>query len=69
MLKAGMIRALGAMSGTSLDGVDAAVIETDGLTVAGLERRPIAPIRQRNGRCCARVWAVGKGRRSRRRGG
>jgi anhydro-N-acetylmuramic acid kinase len=35
MLKAGMIRALGAMSGTSLDGVDAAVIETDGLVVSG----------------------------------
>lgn len=30
MLKAGRVRALGAMSGTSLDGVDAAVIETDG---------------------------------------
>ncbi|SMX41926.1 anhydro-N-acetylmuramic acid kinase [Actibacterium lipolyticum] len=30
MLKAGPIRALGAMSGTSLDGVDAAVVETDG---------------------------------------
>lgn len=30
MLKAGPVRALGAMSGTSLDGVDAAVVETDG---------------------------------------
>ena len=30
MLTAGRIRALGAMSGTSLDGVDAAMIETDG---------------------------------------
>ncbi|MCH2093496.1 MAG: anhydro-N-acetylmuramic acid kinase [Rhodobacteraceae bacterium] len=30
MLKGGRIRALGAMSGTSLDGVDAAVLETDG---------------------------------------
>lgn len=30
MLKAGIVRALGTMSGTSLDGVDAAVIETDG---------------------------------------
>jgi anhydro-N-acetylmuramic acid kinase len=35
MLKAGRVRALGAMSGTSLDGVDAAVIETDGETVWG----------------------------------
>lgn len=30
MLKTGMVTALGAMSGTSLDGVDAAVIVTDG---------------------------------------
>ncbi|MDB6178698.1 anhydro-N-acetylmuramic acid kinase [Paracoccus sp. Z330] len=30
-----MIRALGMMSGTSLDGVDAAEIETDGVTIAG----------------------------------
>lgn len=30
MRKSGVIRALGAMSGTSLDGVDAAVVETDG---------------------------------------
>lgn len=35
MLKAGVIRALGAMSGTSLDGVDAAVVETDGETIFG----------------------------------
>ena len=33
MLKPGRVRALGAMSGTSLDGVDAAVIETDGQDV------------------------------------
>jgi anhydro-N-acetylmuramic acid kinase len=33
--KAVVIRALGAMSGTSLDGVDAAVIETDGVRIAG----------------------------------
>ncbi|WP_121063847.1 anhydro-N-acetylmuramic acid kinase [Chachezhania antarctica] len=31
----GPVRALGAMSGTSLDGVDAAVVETDGHTVFG----------------------------------
>jgi anhydro-N-acetylmuramic acid kinase len=30
---AGVVRALGAMSGTSLDGVDAAVIETDGAAI------------------------------------
>lgn len=33
MLKAGRLWALGAMSGTSLDGVDAAMVETDGETV------------------------------------
>lgn len=31
--KTGVLRALGAMSGTSLDGVDAAVIETDGVQI------------------------------------
>ncbi|WP_420863732.1 anhydro-N-acetylmuramic acid kinase [Algirhabdus cladophorae] len=35
MLKPGIVTALGAMSGTSLDGVDAAVIQTDGVTIAG----------------------------------
>ncbi len=35
MLKAQVVRALGAMSGTSLDGVDAAVVETDGDQIAG----------------------------------
>ncbi|NCO85373.1 MAG: anhydro-N-acetylmuramic acid kinase [Rhodobacterales bacterium] len=35
MLKSGVLRALGAMSGTSLDGVDAAVIDSDGEVIAG----------------------------------
>ena len=35
MLQAGMVNALGAMSGTSLDGVDAALIRTDGVTIEG----------------------------------
>lgn len=34
MLKRGMLRVLGAMSGTSLDGVDAAVLITDGVDIA-----------------------------------
>lgn len=35
MMKAGRIWALGAMSGTSLDGVDAAMVETDGEVIFG----------------------------------
>ena len=35
MLKSGTMRALGAMSGTSLDGVDVAVIDTDGHKISG----------------------------------
>jgi len=35
MQEARVIRALGAMSGTSLDGVDAAVVETDGVRITG----------------------------------
>lgn len=35
---AGPVRALGAMSGTSLDGVDAAVVETDGERIFGFGR-------------------------------
>ena len=35
MREARVIRALGAMSGTSLDGVDAAVVETDGVRIIG----------------------------------
>lgn len=33
--KTGFLRAMGAMSGTSLDGVDVAVLETDGVEIAG----------------------------------
>jgi anhydro-N-acetylmuramic acid kinase len=33
--KSGIVAALGAMSGTSLDGVDAAVLHTDGCSIAG----------------------------------
>lgn len=35
MLKGRVLRALGAMSGTSLDGVDAAVVDTDGHAIHG----------------------------------
>ena len=46
MLKAGPVRALGAMSGTSLDGVDAAMIETNGEEILGFGEsawRPYSP--------------------------
>ena len=43
MLKAGVLRALGTMSGTSLDGVDAAVIETDGHRIFGFGPSAYAP--------------------------
>ena len=49
MLKAGRLWALGAMSGTSLDGIDAAMVETDGETVFGFGEsryRPYAPDEQ-----------------------
>lgn len=36
MMKTGIKTALGTMSGTSLDGIDAALIETDGITISGL---------------------------------
>lgn len=37
MVKSGVVKALGAMSGTSLDGVDAALILTDGIVISGFE--------------------------------
>ena len=36
MLQAGLVTALGTMSGTSLDGVDAAIVVTDGVEIAAL---------------------------------
>ncbi|MEO0936784.1 MAG: anhydro-N-acetylmuramic acid kinase [Pseudomonadota bacterium] len=44
--KRAVIRALGAMSGTSLDGVDAAVIETDGHAVLGFGPHAYRPYTQ-----------------------
>ena len=40
------IRALGSMSGTSLDGVDAAVIETDGETISAFGPTGYRPYRE-----------------------
>lgn len=46
MLKSGTVRALGLMSGTSLDGVDAAALDTDGVQIFGFgpsAYRPYSP--------------------------
>ncbi|MEM1064203.1 MAG: anhydro-N-acetylmuramic acid kinase, partial [Pseudomonadota bacterium] len=43
----GRMRALGAMSGTSLDGVDAAVIETDGSAILGFGESIYRPYSER----------------------
>ncbi|WP_394177805.1 anhydro-N-acetylmuramic acid kinase [Yoonia maritima] len=43
MLKTGFVKALGTMSGTSLDGVDAAVIETDGVSIASFGKGDYLP--------------------------
>lgn len=43
MLKGGPIRAAGAMSGTSLDGVDAAVVVTDGAVIHGFGESTYRP--------------------------
>jgi len=46
MMKRGMLRVLGAMSGTSLDGVDAAVLITDGVDIAGFGETAYRPYSQ-----------------------
>jgi len=43
MLKGGMHRILGTMSGTSLDGVDAAVLMTDGVEIGGFGETAFRP--------------------------
>ena len=43
MLKPGILRVLGTMSGTSLDGVDAAVLVTDGTRIDGFGETAYRP--------------------------
>lgn len=60
MLQAGRVRALGTMSGTSLDGVDAAVIETDGETIFGFgpsEYRRYTDVEQQVLRAALGQWS------------
>ncbi|MCL3883681.1 anhydro-N-acetylmuramic acid kinase [Marivita sp. GX14005] len=45
-MKSGPVRALGAMSGTSLDGVDAALVETDGVTITRFGATRYRPYRE-----------------------
>ena len=65
------MRALGLMSGTSMDGVDAAVVETDGETIAGFgPSRVPRPTRPTSAPRCAPASGAGRAttgsRRSRR---
>ena len=62
------MRALGLMSGTSMDGVDAAVLETDGETIAGFGPSAFVPYARGGARgCCARRSGAGRASRGSRR--
>lgn len=64
MLKAGPVWALGAMSGTSLDGVDAAMVLTDGHSIAEFgpsAYRPYADGEQATLRAALGQWPGGAG--------
>ena len=50
------MKAIGLMSGTSMDGVDVALIETDGEAVHSLGPAAGSPIPRLSGSCCARPW-------------
>lgn len=59
MFKDGPLRAVGAMSGTSLDGVDAAEVITDGVTIAGFgdsHYRPYTAAEQAQLRAALGLW-------------
>ena len=59
MRKTGGVRVVGTMSGTSLDGVDAAILETDGLTLQGFGPsafRPYAPEERAALRAALGTW-------------
>ena len=62
MLKDDPLWVLGAMSGTSMDGVDAAMLLTDGEAIHGFGRTGYRPMTRPSARCWPRRRAAGRTR-------
>ena len=64
-----VLTAIGLMSGTSLDGVDVALIETDGEQRSRFGPTGYRPYRTPSARCCAQALAAGAAAHRARRSG